>query len=170
MKDLVRRTITDPMDGRLGLSRFRNDLSDWMSVFNSAFDEIWDGNRLDIALFDQIQSKVKFPKVNVKSTDDAYEVDIAVAGFSKDDVRLELKENALCIRADKKAEDGEQEEDGTWLRREIAQRSFRRLIKFPEQVDTDKIECKYENGVISCSIGKVIQDQTEDDTIKIDIK
>jgi HSP20 family protein len=166
MKDLVKRTDTSPMGRLFGLSRFHDD---FFPRFGALMDEMWSDFSLDATLFDQIQPKGALPKVNVKSTDCEYKVDIAVAGFDKGDVELELKDNALFIKADKQDEAGEQDEEGTWLRREIAQRSFRRVVKFPEQVDTEKIDCNYENGVISCSIGKV-QCEPEDATIKIDIK
>lgn len=166
MKDLVKRTETSPMGRLFGLSRFHDD---FFSRFETLMDDVWNGFSLDASLFDQIQPKGAFPKVNVRSTDCDYKVDIAVAGHDKDDVELELKDNALFIKADKQEESGEKDEDGTWLRREIAQRSFRRVVKFPEQVDPEKIDCKYENGIISCSIGKVQCEPEEDNSIKIKI-
>lgn len=166
MKDLIKRTETSPMGRLFGLSCFHDN---FLSRFDSLMDEVWNGFNLDAGLFDQIQPKGSFPKINIKDTACDYEIDIAVAGFSKDDVQLELKDNSLFIKADKREEDGEQEKDGTWLRREIAQRSFRRVIKFPEQIDKNKIECKYENGIINCSIGKVICEPEKDDTIKITV-
>lgn len=162
MKDLVKRTESSPMGRLFGLSRFHDD------VF-SLMDELWSGFSLDANVFDQIQPKGNFPKVNVKSTECDYKIEIAVAGFDKDNIELELKDNALFIKADRKEEDGEQEEDGTWLRREIAHRSFRRVVQFPEQIDSNKIDCKYENGIISCSIGKV-QCESEEDVVKINIE
>ena len=167
MKDLIKRRSTSPMGRLYGLSRFHDGFFD---RFDKWFDEVWGDFSLDASLFDQIQPKGAFPKVNVKSTECDYKVDIAVAGFNKEDVELELKDNALFIKADRKQEASEEDDDGTWLRREIAQRSFRRVVSFPEQVDPEKIECGYENGVISCSIGKVQCDPEEDDTVKIEIK
>jgi len=166
MKDLVKRTTTSPMGRLFGLSRFHDN---FFSRLESLMDEVWNGFNLDADLFDQIQPKGAFPKINVKDSKCEYTVDIAAAGFDKNDVQLELKDNALFIKADKKEEEEAQEDGGVWLRREIAQRSFRRIVRFPEQVDPNEINCKYKNGIISCSIGKVIHEPEKNDVVKITI-
>jgi HSP20 family molecular chaperone IbpA len=129
-------------------------------------DRMW--NQFDVKTFTDLQPAGKFPKINVAETDDKYEVEIAVAGFDREDVELELKDNCLCVKADRKEE--VKEEDKKYLVREISSRSFRRALQFPKKVLTNDIECRFEDGVITCVLAKEPEKQIEDDTIKIDIQ
>jgi HSP20 family protein len=116
-----------------------------------------------------MQSKTSFPKVNVVETDNAYEIDVALAGFDKEDISMELKENCLCIKADKKEDSVEEDADKKYLMREISSRSFRRVLNFPKKVLTDNIECSFEGGVVKCVLQKKELPEPEK-SVKIDIK
>jgi HSP20 family protein len=116
-----------------------------------------------------MQTKSAFPKVNVVETDNAYEVDVALAGFDKEDISMELKENCLCIKADKKEDSREESSDKKYLMREISSRSFRRVLNFPKKVLTDNIECSFDGGVVKCTLLKKELPKTEE-AVQIDIK
>lgn len=135
------------------------------SRFEDIFDNFWKDWTLDMRAFADLQPKSSFPKINVVETDEEYEVEIALAGFDKDDLSLELKDNCLLIKADKKEES--EDKDKKFLMREISSRSFRRMLKFPVKVDSDKIDCSFENGIVNCIIGK--EDIEKDDLVKIKI-
>jgi len=163
MKDLVRRRMAGPLGRSIAAGRF----PDIFSEFNRMFDNFWNDHNWEASIFEEIQPKGKFPKIDVQSFDDKYVVDIAAAGFDKEDIDLELRDNCLLIKATK-AEETSDSEEGKYIYREIAKRSFSRVVRFPEKIDIHNIDCKYENGIVTCSIGKA---QTEDkkDTIKIKI-
>lgn len=140
--------------------------------FNDLFKDLWDmvdtfarDTRMSMSVFDEIQPRGSFPKVNVIDNEDSYDVEIAVAGFDKEDINLELQDNTLFIKADK--ERCNENDCRNYLRREIASRSFRRVIRFPAEINTNEISAKYENGIISCKIGKVISEKP--DSVKIEI-
>lgn len=145
-----------------------NDLFDYMC---SLFDDAW-GN-LDVRAFDALQPKTSFPKVNVSETKDNYEIEIAVAGFAKEDLALEVKDNALYIKGEKQDETKDCCDDDacsckTFLRKEISSRSFRRMVPFQREIDSDNINCTFKDGIVKCTIGK--KGLKEDDgSIKIDI-
>jgi HSP20 family protein len=162
MKDLVRRRMAGPLGRSIAAGRF----PDIFSEFNNMLNDFWNDHNWEARIFEEIQPKGRFPKVDVKSLADKYVVDIAAAGFDKKDIELELRDNCLLIKAEKAIED--ENSDGEYIYREIARRSFSRVVRFPEKVDIGNIDCKYENGIVSCSIGKL---ETEDkkDIIKIKI-
>jgi HSP20 family protein len=137
---------------------------DMFRAFDDAFRH-WD---LDMKTFTEMQPKSSFPKVNVSETDEAFEVEVALAGFDKEDISMELKDNCLCIKADKKEEVSE--EDKRYLMKEISSRSFRRALNLPTKVKVDDIKCTHKDGVISCVLQKDIPQIEEDETIKIDIQ
>ena len=72
-----------------------------------------------------------YPPYNIeKTSDDTYRISIAVAGFSGDDLNVEVKESALVVTA-RKADDAPQ---GTYLHRGIATRAFERRFQLADHV------------------------------------
>ncbi|WP_372884819.1 Hsp20 family protein [Shimia sp.] len=72
-----------------------------------------------------------YPPYNIEKTaEDAYRISIAVAGFSADDLNIEVKENALLVTA-RASEDGK---DRTYLHRGIATRAFERRFHLADHV------------------------------------
>jgi HSP20 family protein len=122
------------------------------ALFDNFWNDFLDTKWVSVGIFEDIQPKGSFPKINVSENDDEYNVEIAVAGFGKDDVKLELKDNTLSISAEKKEEEGES--DTKHLRREISYRSFQRAVRFPCKVIADKSEASYKDGVISFKVAK----------------
>lgn len=147
------------MGGLLKLSRFGDIFSE--------FDRLWQTWDLDMKTFTDMQPKVAFPKVNVAETDGNYEVEVALAGFDREDISMELKDNCLCIKADRMEE--KSGDTKKYLMKEISSRSFRRAINFPKKVSANNIVCNYQDGIISCVLEKVLP-KVEDTTVKIDIK
>ncbi|SEO74518.1 molecular chaperone IbpA [Salinihabitans flavidus] len=92
------------------------------------FDQIAD--MMDRVLANDV-SQSTYPPYNIEKTaDDAYRISIAVAGFSADDLAIEVKENALIVTG-RKAGD----EDGrTFLHRGIATRAFERRFQLADHV------------------------------------
>ena len=150
-----------PMRRLFEISRFGDIFDEFDKLFRS-----WD---LDMKSFADLQPKAAFPKINVAETDEAFEVEVALAGFDKDDISMELKDNCLCVMADKKEEVSEEDADKKYLMKEISSRSFRRALNLPKKVVTDDIKCTHKDGIITCTLMKEQPKVIEDDTIKIDI-
>ncbi len=94
------------------------------------------------------------PAVNLIETEYVFEVDVELPGLTRDDVRVELRHGDLWISGEKKEE---QEEAGkTYHRVEHCTGEFRRVIPLPGAVDENKIEARYEDGVL-----KVVLPKTE---------
>lgn len=82
-------------------------------------------------VFTQEVSHQTYPPYNIEKTDDdSYRISIAVAGFSDQDLSVEVKENALVVTA-RKAED---DSDRTYLHRGIATRAFERRFHLADHV------------------------------------
>jgi len=142
------------------IKRFRSGLE---TLFEDFFSRDWGA-----LSFEAMQPDVTFPKINVSETEDEYNVEIAVAGFSKGDVELDLRNNDLLISADKKERD--EITDEKYLSREISYRSFKRLVRFPCSVNSEKMEAKYTDGIIHFKIEKDKDKSDEDCKISIDVK
>ncbi len=92
------------------------------------FDQIAD--MMDRLLTDS-QSAPSYPPYNIeKIGDEAWRISVAVAGFSEDELTVEVRENALIVAAKKSDEDDER----TYLHRGIANRSFERRFALADHV------------------------------------
>ena len=92
------------------------------------FDQIAD--LMDRVMTNDV-SQSTYPPYNIEKTAaDSYRISIAVAGFSENDLGVEVKENALVVTAKKVEED----EDRTYLHRGIATRAFERRFTLADHV------------------------------------
>ena len=92
------------------------------------FDQIAD--LMDRVMTNDV-SQSTYPPYNIEKTAaDAYRISIAVAGFSENDLGVEVKENALVVTARKVEED----EERTYLHRGIATRAFERRFTLADHV------------------------------------
>src|SRR6056297_334876 len=92
------------------------------------FDQI--AEMMDRVLSSDV-SQPTYPPYNIEKTDDdSYRISIAVAGFSENDLSVEVKEGALIVSA-RKAEDDDQR---TYLHRGIATRAFERKFQLADHV------------------------------------
>lgn len=90
--------------------------------------------------------------VNIRETKDAYALEVVAPGFEKTDFSVNLDGQTLTIKAEKKAE--KQDENEKHIRREFSFRSFSRSFTLDESVDAEKINAKYDNGVLNLTLPK----------------
>lgn len=90
--------------------------------------------------------------VNIRETKDAYVLDVVAPGFEKGDFKINLDGQTLTISSEKKTE--QKEENEKQIRREFSFRSFSRSFTLDENVDADKINAKYDNGVLKLTLPK----------------
>ena len=94
------------------------------------------------------------PAVNIKETAENYEVEVAAPGMTKKDFKVELDGNSLTISSEK-SNQNEEREDGLYSRKEFSYQSFLRTFTLQKEVvDIDRIQAKYENGLLHLLIPK----------------
>jgi len=93
------------------------------------------------------------PSVNIKEDPQNFEVEVAAPGMEKQDFQITLEGNLLTISSSKKNQT--EEKDDIYTRREFSYQSFQRSFELAKDVvDEDRIEAKYENGVLRLTIPK----------------
>jgi len=93
------------------------------------------------------------PSVNIKETDDTFEVEVAAPGMEKKDFNITLDGTLLTI-ASQKENNSETKEDN-YTRREFSYQSFQRTFELPKQVvDEESINARYDNGLLHITIPK----------------
>ena len=93
-----------------------------------------------------------FPLVNLTENKDKYFVRAELPGVKADELDLQVTGNKLAISGERKitAED----ESAKYHRREREAGTFSRMIGLPGEVDSDKVEAKLENGILTVVVPK----------------
>jgi HSP20 family protein len=117
------------------------------------FDEFmlpWNDLTGDGELFPEWRTTV--PAVNISEDQNSYQLSLAAPGMKKDDFRIDLDGDTLTIHAEKESE--KEDSSRKFTRREYEYRSFSRSFTLPDGVDREKIDARYENGVLLLSLTK----------------
>jgi HSP20 family molecular chaperone IbpA len=94
-----------------------------------------------------------YPRVDIRETNTQFVLEAEVPGLTKDQVKVEVKEDALVIKGEKR-DDGKKE--GKYNVREIKRSSFARLFVLPpDLVDKNSVKAKFVNGILEVSVNKV---------------
>lgn len=98
-------------------------------------------------------ARTTVPAVNITETKEGYEVQVAAPGMDKKDFNITLEGNLLTISSAR--EQREEKAEGSFTRREFSYQSFRRSFELPKDVvDEERINARYENGLLLLSIPK----------------
>ena len=90
------------------------------------------------------------PAVNITEHKDEYLVSLAAPGLKKEDFKLDVDGNMLTISSQK--EESKEEKEKRFTRREYRYSSFSRSFTLPEEINKEKIEAKYDDGVLKISL------------------
>lgn len=130
MSNLVKRNLFWPSTS--SVDDFLNDnIFNWPNMTNG-------GNSL--------------PRVNITETDEDFRVEMAAPGMKREDFHVELDNDNLVISSE--MSDTKEEENTSYTRREFSYGSFRRSFHLPNTVEAEKIEAKYEDGLLRLLIPK----------------
>lgn len=86
-----------------------------------------------------------FPPINIGATDDAVHVYVYAPGFDASRFDVTIQQNVLSIGGSRAPEPREKR---TWYLRERFEGDFRRAVTLPEDVDPERVEASYRNGIL----------------------
>ncbi|HLP50586.1 MAG TPA: Hsp20/alpha crystallin family protein [Chitinophagales bacterium] len=119
------------------------------SFFTDPFLRNWFNWDNDTAVEDST-----LPAVNIGETENTYELAVAAPGMNKNDFKVELENNRLVIKGERKTEK-ENQQGHNWLRKEYNYTSFQRSFTLAEsQVNAEGVKAKYSDGILHISIPK----------------
>ena len=125
-----------------------------LNSFPALFDDFFNRDLVNWGQSNFSDTNTTIPAVNIKETNDNYEVEVAAPGMTRKDFKVELDGNMLSISSEK-SDQKEDKEEGSYTRREFSYQSFQRTFNLPEEVvDADKIQAKYSDGVLHLLIPK----------------
>ena len=103
--------------------------------------------------FSGIDQQVNVP-VNLRETDQSYEMSLIAPGLRKEDFKLNVTDDLLTVSYEQKQEHNEESAQEGWLRKEYKMQSFSRSFNLDDSVDVNKITASYDNGVLHLSLPK----------------
>ena len=123
------------------------------------FDQLAD--IMDRVMSDNVAANT-YPPYNIEKTaDDAWRISIAVAGFTDDELNVEVRENALIVAARKADDDG----DRKYLHRGIATRAFERRFTLAEHVQVTG--ASHVDGMLHIDLAREVPEALKPRTIQI---
>lgn len=108
------------------------------------------------------------PAVNITENKDSYELEMAAPGLKKSDFKIELDGGMLTIGAE--TESQKEEKNERYSRREYNYSSFSRSFNLPEGVTKDKIDARYDDGVLKIKLPKSEDVKKNGKNISIPVK
>ena len=123
------------------------------------FDEIF--NNFENRFANQL--KDNYPPYNIlKHNEDSYEIQLAVTGFDKDEITVEIDQNNLIVRG--KRQDTESQESA-YLHRGLAARDFMRTWTLAEHMEVG--EGRIKNGVLTIELKRIVPESLKPRLLKI---
>ena len=147
------------------LTRYRNRNSEWPTAWNME-DEI---NRM----FEQfnkplgwVDSSRYAPAMDIHETDDDYIVEADVPGLKKDEVHIEVADNVLTIKGERKEQKEQKEKNYHRVERTFG--SFARSVALPNGFDSSKVTAKFADGVLTVTLPKQEERKPRRVEVKVD--
>ena len=139
-------------------------LSIWNDLrpFSVGFDELFDhfNNTLEYT----VKQPTSYPPYNINKVDDLnYQIEMALAGFSKKDIGIEYADNQLTIES--VFEKDEKEDDTTTVHRGISKRQFKKAFTLADEVVVNGAELK--DGMLIVDLEKIVPEEKKPRSIKI---
>jgi molecular chaperone IbpA len=151
-------TKRDYQDTGLSLANFFPNLESWAVGFDRPMRLL---DEMSNALMGRNTS---FPPYNIKQVgNDRYQIEMAVAGFSKKDLKIELHNNQLTIEGSQQT--GSENQSGSYLYKGIAARQFRQSFALEDHVKV--IGSELRDGILNIELERDLPEEKKPRSIEI---
>ena len=131
--------------------------------FGIGFDNIFD----ELMRVNAQQSNVNYPPYNiVKHSEDAFAIELAVAGFREGDINITVEKNILTIKGEQALKVYKEDElEPEYVHRGISARDFTRTFTLADHVEV--VGAKVENGILNIALERQVPEEQKPKTIAI---
>ncbi|PRZ22886.1 Hsp20/alpha crystallin family protein [Flavobacterium granuli] len=126
----------------------------FVPIVNTLFDDFLSRDLMDWNGKNFSSLGGNLPSVNLKETDKKIEVELAAPGLKKEDFKIEIDNNMLCISSEKKEEKEENSKKDNYYRKEFNYQSFSRAFSLPDYADENNVNANYKDGILHLEIAK----------------
>lgn len=136
------------------MSIVKQNNNDRFNGVPSLFTDFFTRDLWDWGMRNNSVTNTSIPAVNIRETADTFEVEMAAPGMNKEEFKIELDNNVLAISSEKEHRN-EQKDGDRYARQEFSYQSFQSTFQLSKDVvDADKIQARYENGLLHLTIPK----------------
>lgn len=128
------------------LVKFKRPGYNYPNIFDEFFRDMWSENQ------HKSGAATFLPSTNIWEDENKFNIELSAPGFTKEDIQVEVEENVMTISGEYKTEN--EQTDKTFTRKEFSYGSFKRSFTLPENVNTENIGAKYENGILKLELPK----------------
>ena len=107
------------------------------------------------------------PRMDMKETENAYSVKLTMPGIDKDNIDISITDGVLTIKGETKEDEENKDENGKWLVREHKHYTYYRSVRLPSEVQADKAEAEYKNGILNLTLPKAEEVKPKSIPVKI---
>ncbi|MDQ7815701.1 MAG: Hsp20/alpha crystallin family protein [Melioribacteraceae bacterium] len=93
------------------------------------------------------------PRIDISEDEQSLNIVAEIPGIKKDNLKITLQDNILTIEGEKKKEDEVKEKN--YYRSERVFGSFKRCFTLPSEVDSEKVDAKFEDGILKINLKKL---------------
>jgi molecular chaperone IbpA len=130
--------------------------------FGIGFDSILD----ELMRVNAQQTNTNYPPYNiVKHSEDAFAIELAVAGFREGDINITLEKNILTIKGEQTVSLDDLEKDVEYVHRGISARNFDRTFTLADYVEV--LGAKAENGILTIELERQVPEEQKPKTVAI---
>ena len=139
------------------------------SIFReNIFDDLMDDFMFPTIRRNTAETPQPMMRTDVKETENGYELSVDLPGYTKDDIKIQLKDGYMTIAAAKDETNETKDENGRFIRRERYTGSMKRSFYVGKNLTETDIKAKFENGILALDIPKVQPKVEEDKYIAIE--
>jgi molecular chaperone IbpA len=130
--------------------------------FGIGFDSILD----ELMRVNAQQTNTNYPPYNiVKHSEDAFAIELAVAGFREGDINITLEKNVLTIKGEQRLSLDELEKEVEYVHRGISARNFDRIFTLADYVEVTR--ARAENGILTIELERQVPEEQKPKTVAI---
>ncbi|GIV36272.1 MAG: heat-shock protein [Cyclobacteriaceae bacterium] len=106
------------------------------------------------------------PSVNIVEKEKAFELEVAAPGLDKKDFNITVDNGVLTIACEK--EGSKEEKDKNYTRKEYSYTNFARSFTLPDNIKSDEVIAKYENGILHITLPKTEGARVRGKSVKVE--
>jgi HSP20 family protein len=136
-----------------------------LPAFDDLFDEFFRGFGVAPAWPEASRLGEFTPRIDIRETDEEVVVTAELPGLEEKDFEVELEDDVLTIKGEKRTEHEEKREGYRHI--ESASGSFRRAIPMPSEIDADAVKATYKQGIVTVTLPKLAEARRHARTVPI---
>lgn len=145
------------------------DRDEFLTPFDKLFDKMMSQSFPDFTKevgIDFFHSG-SYPKVDAMEYEDKIVIEAEIPGMDKKDLNIKVENEILTISGNKRDSFEDKEKSGKYVIRELKRSSFKRSFRLGDNIDSSKINAKFENGLLLVTLNKTKKDNSVGFEVKI---